>query len=146
VENGFRAIFVPELAVPSEVPSSLGERMRVKTRRAVHLTGLWVQCLKSLVKGRPGLPRRIAVPEVFISLFDPFVFFVLACTTIILSVFNPVFSGFRCGCVRIFGSGSHDSFILCSRNVGSVRHALFDISLCCEKGDYFLGKKLRTDD
>jgi cellulose synthase/poly-beta-1,6-N-acetylglucosamine synthase-like glycosyltransferase len=91
VENGFRAIFVPELAVPSEVPSSLGERTRVKTRRAVHLTGLWIRCLKSLVKGRPGLPGRIAAPEVFISLFDPLVFFVLACTTIMLCVFDPVF-------------------------------------------------------
>lgn len=97
VQNGFRAIFVPELAVPSEVPSNLGERMRVKTRRAVHLTGLWVRCLKSLVKGRRGLPRTIAVPEVFISLCDPFVFLILACATVVLCVFNLVFLVFVVG-------------------------------------------------
>ena len=91
VQNGFRAFVVPELAVPSEVPNGLGERIRVKTRRSFHLTGLWVQCLKSLVKGRAGLPKKIAVPEVFISLFDPFVFFVLACVTVMLCALIPVF-------------------------------------------------------
>jgi cellulose synthase/poly-beta-1,6-N-acetylglucosamine synthase-like glycosyltransferase len=90
VENGFRAILVPEVSVPSAVPTGFKERLNVKTRRSVHLTGLWVQCLKNLLGGHRGLPKKIAVPEILISLFDPFVFFVLACVTIALIVLSPI--------------------------------------------------------
>jgi len=90
VQNGFRAILVPEVLVPSAVPSDFKERLRVKTRRSVHLTALWVQCLKSLLTGRRGLPKKIAVPEVLISLFDPFIFLILACVTVLLVVLNPI--------------------------------------------------------
>jgi len=90
VKNGFRTILVPEVSVPSAVPNSFEERLRVKTRRSVHLTGLWIQCFRNLLGGRRGLPKKIVVPEILISLFDPFVFLFLTCLTIVLIVLNPI--------------------------------------------------------
>lgn len=90
VQNGFRTILAPEVSVPSAVPSGFKERLSVKTRRSVHLTGLWVQCLKNLLGKQRGLPKKIAVPEILISLLDPFVFFALACVTIVLIVLSPI--------------------------------------------------------
>ena len=91
VQNGFRAILIPEVSVPSEVPSRLGERVKVKTRRATHLAGLWITCLKLLFRRKLLLPKKIALPEIFISLFDPFVFLSLVIVTVALLLFYPLF-------------------------------------------------------
>jgi cellulose synthase/poly-beta-1,6-N-acetylglucosamine synthase-like glycosyltransferase len=90
VQNRFRAILVPEASVPSEVSSVLKDRTSAKIRRATQLTGLWFQCLTLLLKGRLLLPKKIAVPEIFLSIFAPFVFVALIPLTIILFLLNPI--------------------------------------------------------
>jgi len=90
VQNRFRSIVVPEVHAFSEIPKKLKIRTKAKLRRAVHLTGLWIQCLKLLLKGRLMLPKRIAVPEIFISIFDPIVFVALTCATFVLIAYHPI--------------------------------------------------------
>lgn len=90
VQNGFRTILVPEARVPAEVPQKLMDNLRAKTRRAVQLAGLWSQCLRLLVARRLKLPKKIAVPEIFLSLFMPFVFVVLVGLTFLLLVYYPI--------------------------------------------------------
>jgi len=90
VQKGFRAILIPEVFAFSEVSSSLKARTRAKTRRAFHLTGLWLQCLCLLLKDRLLLPKRIAIPEMFLLIFNPIIFVVLTCVTFLLMVWYPV--------------------------------------------------------
>jgi cellulose synthase/poly-beta-1,6-N-acetylglucosamine synthase-like glycosyltransferase len=89
IQNGYRAIFVPEAYALSEFPDKFTTRTKVKVRRAVHLTGLWLHCLKLLLRGRLMLPKRIAVPEIFLSIFNPIIFVALACATFVLVVYYP---------------------------------------------------------
>ena len=90
IQNGYRAVLVPEARTRSEIPYKAMDMMRAKLRRAVHLTGLWVQCLRLLAGKRLKLPKRIAVPEMFLSLFMPFMFIVLVCLTLLLLVCYPI--------------------------------------------------------
>lgn len=90
IQNGYRTILVPEARMQAEMPYKTRERTRAKIRRAVHLTGLWTQCLRLLVKKRLKLPKKIAIPEIFLSLFMPFIFVVLACLTFVLLAYYPI--------------------------------------------------------
>lgn len=90
VQKGFRAILIPEVHAFSEVPSSLKARTKAKTRRAFHLTGLWLQCIRLLLKGRLVLPKRIAVPEMFLLIFNPIIFSFLTFATVLLMFYYPI--------------------------------------------------------
>lgn len=90
IQNGYRTILVPEAHMQAEMPYKTIERARAKTRRAVHLTGLWTQCLRLLIKKRLKLPKKIAIPEIFLSLFMPFIFVALACLTFLLLAYYPI--------------------------------------------------------
>ncbi|MHA1267709.1 MAG: glycosyltransferase family 2 protein [Candidatus Helarchaeota archaeon] len=122
VQKGFRAILVPEIFAFSEIPNKLGDRIKVKMRRAIHLNGLWFQCLRLLLKGCLMLPKRIAVPEIFISILNPIIFIALACVTLVLVVSYPIalipliMSFFMLGLIpkirNYFVHGILDQFIL----------------------------------
>lgn len=122
VQNGYRAILVPEIYAFIEIPNKLVNRMKVKIRRAIHLNELWFHCLKLLLKRHLRLPKRIAVPEIFISIFNPIIFVVLACVTLILVASYPIaliflILGFCVlGLIPVSGSyllqGVSDQFIL----------------------------------
>jgi biofilm PGA synthesis N-glycosyltransferase PgaC len=90
VQNKFRAILVPEAYGMAEVHDKFRDGMKAKIRRGVQLTGLWFQCLKLLFKGRLMLPKKIAVPNIFFFIFNPFVFVALTCVTFILLAYHPV--------------------------------------------------------
>lgn len=90
VQNKFRAILVPEARALAEIPYKLRDRTKAKIRRAVQLNGLWFQCLRLLFKGRLMLPKKIAVPEIFFFIFNPFIFVALTCVTFILVAYHPV--------------------------------------------------------
>jgi biofilm PGA synthesis N-glycosyltransferase PgaC len=90
VQNKFRAILVPEAHSLVEVSYKFRDRIEGKIRRAVHLNGVWFQCLKLLFKGRLMLPKKIAVPEIFFFIFNPFIFVALTCVTFVLIAYHPV--------------------------------------------------------
>lgn len=103
VQNGSRAILVSEVQATTEVPRSLKERTKIKVRRATQLTGLWVQCLKLLFRGRLMLPKRIAFPEIFISIFNPFVFVALVFATFAMVAYYPIFLVVLILCLCVLG-------------------------------------------
>jgi biofilm PGA synthesis N-glycosyltransferase PgaC len=90
IQNGFRAILVPEARIPAHVPHKMIDSTRAKTRRAVQLAGLWAQCLRLLVTKRLKLPKKIAIPEIFLSLFMPFIFVALVGLTFLLLAYYPI--------------------------------------------------------
>jgi cellulose synthase/poly-beta-1,6-N-acetylglucosamine synthase-like glycosyltransferase len=90
IQKGYRAIVVPEAVITAEIAFEMRKRIRAKTRRAVHLAGLWVQCLRLLIKNRLKLPKRIAIPEIFLSLFMPFIFVALVCLTFVMLAYYTI--------------------------------------------------------
>ena len=91
VQKGFRTIFVPEARFITKFPESLKGKTKVKIRRANHLIWLWIKSLSLLLKGRLLLPKRIAIPEIFLFVFNPVVFFALLAITLVTVILYPIF-------------------------------------------------------
>jgi cellulose synthase/poly-beta-1,6-N-acetylglucosamine synthase-like glycosyltransferase len=89
VSRGFRTILAPEVIFYTSFPSSLFAKFKVKVRRANQLIGLWVKCLKLLFNGGLSLPKRIAVAEIVLFIFNPIVFLILIASGLALIVTNP---------------------------------------------------------
>ncbi|MFQ6127212.1 MAG: glycosyltransferase, partial [Candidatus Heimdallarchaeota archaeon] len=89
VQNKFRTIFVPEATFTTNFPNRLKDKIKAKTRRANHLIRLWVKCLKLLLKRRLFLPKRIAIPEIFLFIFNPIVFLALIAVTLVTILLYP---------------------------------------------------------
>jgi cellulose synthase/poly-beta-1,6-N-acetylglucosamine synthase-like glycosyltransferase len=89
VQNNYRAIFLPEALSFAYVDHELKSRNISKIRRATQMTGLWVKSLKLLLNGSLKLPKKIAIPEIFLSIFNPIIFITLSFTTILLIAHNP---------------------------------------------------------
>jgi cellulose synthase/poly-beta-1,6-N-acetylglucosamine synthase-like glycosyltransferase len=90
VSRGFRTILAPEVVFYTSFPTSLLEKFKIKVRRANQLIGLWVKCLKLLFNGRLSLPKRIAVAEIVLFIFNPIIFLILMTSGIALIVTSPL--------------------------------------------------------
>jgi len=90
VQNGFRTIFVPEARFVTKFPERLEGKIKVKIRRASHLTLLWIKSLTLLLNGRLLLPKRIAIPEIFLFIFNPIVFVALLTITLATVIIYPI--------------------------------------------------------
>jgi cellulose synthase/poly-beta-1,6-N-acetylglucosamine synthase-like glycosyltransferase len=90
VSRGFRTILAPEVVFYTSFPTSLFAKFKVKVRRANQLIGLWVKCLKLLFEGRLSLPKRIAMAEIVLFIFNPIIFLILMASGIALLVTSPL--------------------------------------------------------
>lgn len=93
VQNGWRAILVPDALFFTSFPRSLAGKLRIKARRANQLISLWIECLRLMLRGRLLLPKRIAVPELLLFLVNPLIFVIL-CTAGLAAVVSYPFSIF----------------------------------------------------
>jgi len=89
IQNNYRTIMVPEAVFYTEFPTRLVDKLKIKARRANQLIGLWLKCLKLLCKKRLLLPKRIAVPEILLFIFNPMILFALIITTVAIVAFFP---------------------------------------------------------
>jgi len=89
VSRGYRSILAPEVVFYTSFPTSLLAKFKIKVRRANQLIGLWVKCLKLLFKGSLSLPRRIAIAEIALFIFNPIIFLLLIASGIALIVTSP---------------------------------------------------------
>lgn len=90
VQRGYRTIFIPQATFTTDFPEHLRDKIRVKIRRASQLMWIWIKCLKLLVKRRLSLPKIIAIPEIFLFVFNPVVFVALVATTFIAVFAYPI--------------------------------------------------------
>jgi cellulose synthase/poly-beta-1,6-N-acetylglucosamine synthase-like glycosyltransferase len=89
VFRGFRTILAPEIVFYTSFPTSFFAKFKVKVRRANQLISLWVKCLKLLFKGRLSLPKRIAIAEIALFIFNPIIFLILMASGIALIFTSP---------------------------------------------------------
>ena len=90
IQKGYRTIFVPQATFMTDFPEDLSSKIRVKTRRATQLMWIWIKCLKLLVRRRLLLPKVIAIPEIFLFVFNPSLFVALVTTTFIMLFACPI--------------------------------------------------------
>lgn len=92
VQKGGRAIIVPDAVSFNLEFTTWRDKFNTKIRRATHNVKTWAKCLHLLFKGKLLLPKRIAIPEIFLYLFNPLVLLALCIMTILILISNPFLS------------------------------------------------------
>jgi biofilm PGA synthesis N-glycosyltransferase PgaC len=90
VQRGARTLSIPDAQCFDVFPVTWKGKISVKIRRASQLAQLCANCFRLLLKKRLKLPKRIAVPEIFLFLFNPVIFLcLLALTPVVLLAYFP---------------------------------------------------------
>jgi cellulose synthase/poly-beta-1,6-N-acetylglucosamine synthase-like glycosyltransferase len=90
VQHNFRSILVPGVIFFTDFPTRLSSKLQVKARRANQLLSLWMKCLRLLLKRQLLLPKRIAVPEMMLFIFNPMILLALIISASSLIVLYPL--------------------------------------------------------
>ena len=90
VQHNRRAILLPEVIFSTFFPATLSGKFKTKVRRASQLITLWVKCLRLMMHRQLVLPKRIAVPEIILFIFNPFIFFIMLVTAPIIVIVSPL--------------------------------------------------------
>jgi cellulose synthase/poly-beta-1,6-N-acetylglucosamine synthase-like glycosyltransferase len=90
VQNNYRTILVPEALFYTEFPTCLVGKLKIKARRANQLISLYAKCMGLIVKRQLSLPKRIAVPEMLLFIFNPIIFLALIVTSIVMVALYPL--------------------------------------------------------
>ena len=69
VQTNRRALLIPEIGFFTVSPTTWKSKVNIKIRRAGHLQHLWARCLNLLAHGKLSMPKRIAVPEIYVAYF-----------------------------------------------------------------------------
>jgi biofilm PGA synthesis N-glycosyltransferase PgaC len=97
VQKNARTILIPEATFFTAFPTTWKGKFVIKMRRASQLVQIWTKCLSYLLKNQLMLPKRIAVSEIFLHIFNPIIFVSLTLATLLLVLQYPIFSlGFLC--------------------------------------------------
>lgn len=81
VQSKLRTLLIPEVGFFTVTPIKWKSKVDIKIRRAGHLQHLWARCLNLLVHGKLSMPKRIAVPEIILHIFNPLLMVALAALT-----------------------------------------------------------------
>ena len=100
IQKHGRSLLIPESGFYTLAPETWGSKVSLKIRRAGHLQNLLIRCLKLLLRKELVLPMKIAIPEAFMFLFNPFLLvflaalipFVLSQYPVSLLIVVPLFS------------------------------------------------------
>lgn len=90
VQNNYRTLLVPEVVFYTSFPTKLKGKLSIKVRRATQLLGLWIKCLKLLAANKLRLSKKVAIPEILLFVFLPWVFLSLFVTVVALVVLYPL--------------------------------------------------------
>lgn len=89
VQRGFRTILVPAVFL-NPFPPSWKTKIIVKTRRAQHLIEICYKCLKLNITRRLKLHPLISGINLFLHIFNPFMFLVFMFISILILVKYPI--------------------------------------------------------
>jgi cellulose synthase/poly-beta-1,6-N-acetylglucosamine synthase-like glycosyltransferase len=86
VQMGKRTIIVPDAVSFCFEFSVWRDKFKIKVRRAMHNIKIWLRCLRLIFKHQLRLPKTIAIPEIFIYIFNPLILLFLLIVGVILSI------------------------------------------------------------
>jgi len=89
IENGYRALLIPEAFFYSSFPSSWKGRLAIKIRRANQLVRVLWKYFNLLLKGNIKGSKRIVVQAIFLYLVSPLMFVICVALSFILLLSYP---------------------------------------------------------
>ncbi len=89
IQKNSRAILIPEIAFYTPFPTVWKEKVNLKIRRARHLLQLESKCLSLLLRRKLVIPKRIAIPQIILHLFNPLILVGLAVASIFVFIQYP---------------------------------------------------------
>lgn len=90
IQGSKRAILVPETGFYTLSPAIWRNKVQIKIRRASQLQQLWGKCLNLLVHRKLAMPKRIAVPEILLHIFNPLLLVALIALSAAVLVLYPL--------------------------------------------------------
>jgi cellulose synthase/poly-beta-1,6-N-acetylglucosamine synthase-like glycosyltransferase len=90
VQRGGRTILVPEARFFTTFPSTWQGKMATKVRRANQLIRIWAKCARLLIKNQLLLPKKIAIPQIFMYILNPIIFAALILASLLLIINYPL--------------------------------------------------------
>lgn len=104
VQSNRRTLLIPEIGFFTVTPATWKSKFLIKIRRASHLQHLWARCLNLLAHHNLQMPKRIAVPEIMLHIFDPLLAVVLVVLSVVVIVVYPVLAlVLAAGALVVFG-------------------------------------------
>jgi len=91
IQKDSRTLLLPETGFFTPFPTHWRNKLTIKIRRASQLQQVWAKCLKLLIKGKLRLPNRIALPEIFLHIFNPELLIAFVAITIFGTIQDPIF-------------------------------------------------------
>lgn len=90
IQKRKRAILIPETGFYTISPTVWRNKVSVKIRRASQLQQLWATCLKLLLYRKLAMPKRIAIPEILLHIFNPLLLVALVALSAFALVLYPL--------------------------------------------------------
>jgi len=90
VQTNLRTLLIPEIGFFTVTPTTWRSKINIKIRRAGHLQHLWARSLNLLVNGKLAMPKRIAIPEIILHIFNPLLMVLWAALTVAVAVAYPL--------------------------------------------------------
>jgi cellulose synthase/poly-beta-1,6-N-acetylglucosamine synthase-like glycosyltransferase len=90
VQTKRRALLIPELGFFTLSPTKWVNKVAIKIRRAIHLQHLWARSLNLLVHGKLAMPKKIAIPEIMLHIFNPVLLVVFAAFSVVVMFQYPL--------------------------------------------------------
>jgi len=91
VQGNKRTIIVPEARFFTMSAVSWKNKVALKLRRTTQVQLVWTKILKMLCQNKLVLPKKIAIPEIFLQIVNPIILCALILTTFFASIEQPVF-------------------------------------------------------
>ena len=85
-----RALLIPETGFYTLSPTVWRNKISIKIRRASQLQQLWVRCLKLLLHRKLAIPKRIAIPEILLHIFNPMLLAAVLALSAYVLVLYPI--------------------------------------------------------
>jgi cellulose synthase/poly-beta-1,6-N-acetylglucosamine synthase-like glycosyltransferase len=90
VQSNRRALLIPEVGFFTVSPTTWSNKVAIKIRRASHLQHLWARSLNLLLHDKLAMPKRIAIPEILLHIFNPVLLIVFAALSVAVMVETPM--------------------------------------------------------
>ncbi len=90
VQRNSRTLLIPEIAFYTPFPTLWKNKITLKVRRASNLQQLEAKCLNFLLQRKLVLPKRIAIPEIILLIFNPLILVALAVVSIFVFIQYPL--------------------------------------------------------
>jgi cellulose synthase/poly-beta-1,6-N-acetylglucosamine synthase-like glycosyltransferase len=136
VQRNIRTLLIPEIAFYTPFPTIWKNKITLKIRRASNLQQIEAKCLNLLLHRKLVLPKRIAIPQIILHIFNPLILVALAVISIFVFIQYPLIF---LALLLAFGS----ALLVRKTRITVVEAFQNNLILLLALGSFFTGKKFK---